>query len=222
LLVPAAALVLVTFALNASWHAIQNTLRGLEAPDELVLALPVILEPAALIYAWVTIDRARTGRDTTGVRRWLIAALVIAVAYNVASALPLDVLLPRESAGRMVALAVSAALAPLTVVMVGHTALEETAAWRASRRSMADDVHAALETEAQQALTGRLREEFAAEVHAAVLARLRAEMARRLGTPDGMDNAADRDGWGSACGQLDRPVAAQPMSADTSPDSRQR
>jgi hypothetical protein len=181
LLVPAVAVVLVAVALNASWHAIQGTLRQLGAPGELVLALPAVLEPAALIYAWVTIDRRRTGRDA-GAVRWLLATtLMLAAVYNVASALPLDVLLPFGSAGRMVALAVSAALAPLTVVSVGHTALEEYAAWRASQRSLIDDVHAALEVEAHQALTGQLRTEFAPEVHAAVLARLRADMAQRLG-----------------------------------------
>jgi hypothetical protein len=177
------AVVLVAVALNASWHAIQGTLRQLGAPSELVLALPAVLEPAALIYAWVTIDRRRTRRDV-GAVRWLLAAtLMLAAVYNVASALPLDALLPIGSAGRMIALAVSAALAPLTVVSVGHTALEEYAAWRASRRSLVDDVHAALETEAQQALTGQLRTEFAPEVRAAVLARLRADMAQRLGVP---------------------------------------
>jgi hypothetical protein len=181
LVVPAVALVLVAIALNASWHAIQATLRELGAPGELVVALPAVLEPAALIYAWVTIDRRRTGRDTSGVRWLLGAALTLAAAYNVASALPLDVLVPAGSVGRMVALAVSAAVAPLTVVSVGHTALEEYAAWRAARRSLTDDVHAALEAEAQQALSGQLRTEFAAEVHAAVLTRLRAEMADRLG-----------------------------------------
>jgi hypothetical protein len=183
LLVPAIAVVLVAVALNASWHAIQGTLRQLGAPGELILALPAVLEPAALIYAWVTIDRRRTGRDASAVRWLLAAALVLAAIYNVASALPLDVLLPDGSAGRMIALAVSAALAPLTVVSVGHTALEEYAAWRASRRSLVDDVHAALEADAQQALTGQLRAEFANEVHAAVLARLRAEMTSRLGVP---------------------------------------
>jgi hypothetical protein len=174
----------------------QSTLRQLGAPSELVLALPVVLEPAALIYAWVTIDRRRTGRDTGRVGWLLTVALVVAVVYNVASALPLDVLVPAGSAGRMTALAMSAALAPLTVVSVGHTALEEYAAWRASRRSLADDVHAALEAEAQQALTGQLRAEFASEVHAAVLTRLRAEMADRLGVtePPGMSDVAELSG----------------------------
>jgi hypothetical protein len=195
LLVPAVAIVLVAVALNASWHAIQGALRQLDAPGELVVALPAVLEPAALIYAWVAIDRRRTGRDVGAVRWLLIAALALAAVYNVASALPLAVLVPVGSAGRMVALAVSAALAPLTVVSVGHTALEEYAAWRASRRSLVDDVHVALEADAQQALTGRLRTEFAAEVHAAVLTRLRAEMTARLGVgvPDSsVDALPDR------------------------------
>jgi hypothetical protein len=93
----------------------------------------------------------------------------------------------------MVALALSAALAPLTVVSVGHTALEEYAAWRASRRSLVDDVHGALEAEAQEALTGRLRAEFAPEVHAAVLDRLRAEMTARLGTTEQPAEQGEQD-----------------------------
>jgi hypothetical protein len=190
LLVPTVAVVLVAVALNASWHAIQGALRQMDAPGELVVALPAVLEPAALIYAWVAIDRRRTGRDVGAVRWLLIAALALAAVYNVASALPLDVLMPVGSVGRMVALALSAALAPLTVVSAGHTALEEYAAWRASRRSLVDDVHAALEADAQQALTGRLRAEFAAEVHAAVLARLRSEMTARLGV-GAPDSSAD-------------------------------
>jgi hypothetical protein len=191
LVVPAVAVALVAIALNASWHAIQATLRQLGAPGELVVALPAVLEPAALIYAWVTIDRRRTGRDTTAVR-WLLGA-----------ALTLDVLVPAGSVGRMVALAVSAAVAPLTVVSVGHTALEEYAAWRAARRSLTDDVHAALEAEAQQALSGQLRDEFAAEVHAAVLTRLRAEMADRLGVTAGQPEL-------SAEVSADKPPDVQP------------
>lgn len=183
LLVPAIAAVLVGFALNASWHAIQGTLRMLDAPAELVLALPVILEPAALVYAGVWIVRKRIGGEVRVVRALFFVSASVAVVYNVAVALPLDVLLPSGSVSRMVALGVSAALAPLTVITVGHTALEEWAEWRASRRSLVDDVHAALEAEAQKALGEQLRGEFAAEVRDRVLAQLRADMVDRLGLP---------------------------------------
>lgn len=217
LLVPAVAVVLVGFALNASWHAMQGTLRQLGAPGELVLALPVVLEPAALIYAWVTIDRRRTGRDCGRVRVLLAVAMVVAVAYNVASALPPDVLLPAGSVGRMIVLAVSAALAPLTVVSVGHTALEEYAAWRAARRSLVDDVHAALEAEAQKALTGRLHAEFAPEVHAAVLDRLRTEMTARLGTTEPAAQP-EQDCPPVLCGgEQPRPLTAGSASDDGPP-----
>jgi hypothetical protein len=181
LLVPFVASVLVAFALNASWHAIQKTLRMLEAPGELVLALPVILEPAALIYAGVWLIRKRVGGEVRVVRALFFVLAAVAVVYNVAFALPLEQLLPPGSIARMAALAVSAALAPLTVITVGHTALEEWSLWRASRRNLVDDIHDMLEAKAQEVVAEALAGEFEAEVREKVLAQMRAGMKTRLG-----------------------------------------
>jgi hypothetical protein len=95
--------------------------------------------------------------------------------------------------------------------------LEEYAAWRASRRSLVDDVHAALEAEAQEALTGRLRAEFAPDVHAAVLDRLRAEMTARLGTTEHAVQAEQDCSPAVGSGEQPRPLTAGSVGDDGPP-----
>ena len=185
LVVPFAVSMLVALMLRASWHQIQHALLMLDAPVLLVEGLPAALEPAALIYAGVWIVRARVGGDVHVVRALFFVTATVALAYNAASVLPLDVLLPAGSAGRMAVLAVSAVLAPLTTVSMGHTALGEWAEWRASRRSFIDDVHRELEAEARKVLAEQLAGEFREKVRERVLAQMRADMGDRLGLESG-------------------------------------